>query len=656
MAFETKPLSFEEFMKLVMQHNPRADMDKIAKAYRFAEAAHKGQKRNSGEDFFIHPLEVAIILLELKADTTTICAALLHDTVEDTSTSISVVRKEFGDEAANLVEGLTKITGQWFGTKEEYKAENLRKILLATTKDVRVILIRLADRLHNMRTLAAFRPDKRKRIAQETLEIYAPIAHKLGMWHIKGELEDLSLRYLDYDTYVLLKEAIAEKRAEREAITAQLVDTIKNHLEQRNIRAEVVGRAKYFYSIYQKMIEKQKDFDQIYDLIAIRIVVDKVPECYSALEVVHTLFEPQLERFKDYIQHPKANGYRSIHTSVKYKRKMIEIQIRTHDMNSIAEEGIAAHWKYKGTEKDRIFDRKIMWLKQILEWMNKTKNATEFVENLKIDLFENEIIVLTPKGDPISLPEKATPVDFAYAVHTSIGNHCSKAKVNDRIEPLDHQLDSGDTVEIMTANNTHPSRNWLNYVVTAKAKNKIRAFLGIEPEKRQKEISIEYDVDNIRDSLAKFILIEGKKAPLKISKCCEPRLNEPIVGFYTKDGRITIHKVGCVNIHALSDARPANIRWVPPEDLNIRKLRVYVNEKPGILAELLSIMATEKVNVKSVNTRIRKNKIMLTFKILAKDKTEIDNIMKRLRDKPEVSDIRLDEGFSEETGEEESEN
>jgi guanosine-3',5'-bis(diphosphate) 3'-pyrophosphohydrolase len=645
MAFETKPLTFEEFVELVKEHNPHADMDKIAKAYRFAEAAHKGQKRMSGEDFFVHPLEVSIILLKLKADTTTICAALLHDTVEDASTPLPRVRMEFGDEVANLVEGLTKITGKRFETKEQYKAENLRKILLATTKDVRVILIKLADRLHNMRTLATFRPEKRQRIAQETRDIYAPIAHKLGMWHIKGELEDLSLRYLDYDTYVKLRGAIAEKRAEREAVTSQLVDTIKTALNEKGIRSDVVGRAKYFYSIYTKMKEKQKDFsqiDQIYDLIAIRIVVNSVPECYSVLEIVHTLFEPQLDRFKDYIQHPKANGYRSIHTTVKYRKKMIEIQIRTHEMHSIAEEGIAAHWKYKGTEKDKIFDRKIMWIKQILDWMNKSKNATEFVETLKIDLFENEIIVLTPKGDPISLPEGATPVDFAYAVHTSIGNHCSKAKVSGRIEPLDYRLNSGDVVEILTMNNARPSRNWLYFVVTAKAKSKIRTYLGIEPERRQKQIPVEFDVERIKDGLAKYIRVDGRKAPLKISKCCDPHLNDPIIGFYTKDGRITIHRVGCINMHSLDNARPALVSWLEPKDLNMRKIRVFVSEKPGILAELLNLLALDKVNVKSVNTRIRKNRIMLTFKVEMKEKEELDRIVDKFRAIPEVKDIRVD--------------
>jgi GTP pyrophosphokinase len=642
MAFESKPITFEEFTDLIRRYNPNANLKRIKQAYDFAEKAHRGQKRSSGEDFFVHPSEVARILVRFKADSATISAALLHDTVEDASTSVKTVRKEFGDEITGLVEGLTKISGQWFETKEEYKAENLRKILLATTKDIRVIMIKLADRLHNMRTLATFRPDKRKRIAQETLEIYAPIAHKLGMWRMKGELEDLSLRYLDYDTYVKLKEEIAEKRAQRESITAQLVESIRYSLKNKGIDSEVVGRAKYFYSIYKKMKKKQKDFDQIYDLIAIRIIVNTIPECYKALEVMHTLFEPRLARFKDYIQHSKANDYQSIHTSVRYKRKIIEVQIRTHEMHAIAEEGIAAHWKYKGTEKDKAFDRRIMWLKQILDWLHKSKNARDFVETLKIDLFENEIIVLTPQGDPISLPEGATAVDFAYAVHTGIGNHCSKVKVNNRVEPLDHPLNSGDVVEIVTQNNAKPSRNWLNFVVTSKAKSKIRSSLGIEPDRRPRELRRPAKPEELKLPLLEYVHIEGKKAPLRLSRCCEPNIGDQIVGLQTKEGKITVHKLGCINVHSLDKSKQVKLTWIEPEELHLRKLRVYVSERPRILADLLNLLATEKVSVKSVNTRTRKKKIMLTFKIEAEKQSEIDNIIEKLRRVKDVTDIRVD--------------
>ncbi|NQU78819.1 bifunctional (p)ppGpp synthetase/guanosine-3',5'-bis(diphosphate) 3'-pyrophosphohydrolase [Candidatus Woesearchaeota archaeon] len=640
MAFESKPITFKEFIDLVRAHNPNADFDKIDKAYHFAEKAHKGQKRKAGEEFFVHPAEVARILIVYKADTVTICAALLHDTVEDASTSLDTIDKMFGKEVSTLVEGVTKIAGERFETKEEYKAENLKKILLATTKDVRVSLIKLADRLHNMRTLATFRPDKRHRIAKETLEIFAPIAHKLGMWRMKGELEDLSLRYLDYDTYVLLKESIADKRVEREKITAQIIDNIKNSLKDKNIDSQVSGRAKYFYSIYKKMRKKQRDFDQIYDLIAIRIIVNTIPECYKALEVVHTLYEPQLERFKDYIQHSKANDYQSIHTSVKYRAKMIEVQIRTRQMDAIAEAGIAAHWKYKGTEKDKAFDRKMMWLRQVLDWLHKSKNAQEFVETLKIDLFENEIIVLTPKGDPISLPEGATPVDFAYAVHTGIGNQCSKAKVNDRIETLDHTLNSGDVVDIIIKKNGRPSRNWLHFVVTSKAKSKIRSSLGIDPDRIPKET--EKKTEKSISELLTLVNTHNKKAPLRISKCCNPKLNDQIIGLLTKEGKITVHKTDCVNIHTVNMSKRVQLSWNEPKDKNIRKVRVSVSERPGMLAELLNLLATGKTNVKSVNTRIKKKKITLSFKLEIKDEAELQTIVNNMRSIKDVLDIKVD--------------
>jgi GTP pyrophosphokinase len=640
MAFESKPITFEEFILLVKENNPHANLKKIEEAYRFAEKAHEGQVRLSGEPFFVHPSEVARILIKLKADTATICAALLHDTVEDASTPLETVAQKFGKDVASLVEGLTKFIEERFESKEEYRAQNIRKVLLATTKDIRVITIKLADRIHNMRTLATFKPEKRKRIALETLEIYAPIAHKLGMWRIKGELEDLSFRYLDNETYRKLKEQIAETRAEREKITSAIVDTIKEALEKNNINAEVFGRAKYFYSIYKKMIKKKRDFEKIYDLIAIRIIVNNIPECYKTLETVHTLFEPQLDRFKDYIQHPKANGYQSIHTSVGYKNKIIEVQIRTNEMHTIAEAGIAAHWKYKETEKDKTFDRRIMWLKQILEWLQKSKNAQEFVETLKIDLFENEIIVLTPKGDPISLPDGATCVDFAYAVHTGIGNRCSKAKVNNRIEPLDYQLHSGDVVEIITQNNAQPSRNWLNFVITSKAKSKIRVYLGIEPDRRIKEMKEEVV---LKAPSLNLIKIEGKKAPLRLSKCCEPKIGEDIVGLRTKDSKITVHKLSCPNIHTLDESKQIKLSWLTPADKNLRKIRIYVTERPAVLAEILNLFAAEKINVTSVNTRAKKKKIILSFKIMIEEKERLDRLVERISSIGDVSDIKVDE-------------
>src|SRR3989338_8268549 len=551
-------MKLTELIQEVLAYNPKADINLIRKAYVLAEKAHKGQKREGGEEYFSHPIEVARILVNLKADSATISAALLHDTVEDTNISIDKVRELFGDEIAELVEGLTKFNKIQFETREDYSYENLRKILLATAKDIRVMLIKLADRLHNMRTLKYVAVDKQKRIAKETIEIYAPIAHKLGMWRVKGELEDLSLRFLEPDVYKFLRNKISEKREEREKHTAEIIKEIKKQLSAKEIESEISGRAKYFFSIYKKMKEKNVGFNEIYDLIAVRIILKNIPECYAALGMIHDLYKPIPHRFKDYISVPKSNGYQSLHTTViTDKGKILEFQIRTKEMHFTAEDGIAAHWRYKGTERDKMFDKKISWLKQLLEWRNLASTSSEFIETLKIDLFEDEIVVFTPKGDPISLPKESTPVDFAYMVHSNIGDYCSKAMVNNKIVPLDASLESGDIVKIITNKGAKPSRQWLKFVKTNKARSKIKANLKMEIETVEKDEGEEIMPANI----AKAIQIVGKKAPLKISKCCHPSLHDPIVGFYTKDKKITIHKKTCPNIHALDKNKEVPVLW-----------------------------------------------------------------------------------------------
>ncbi|RME78459.1 bifunctional (p)ppGpp synthetase/guanosine-3',5'-bis(diphosphate) 3'-pyrophosphohydrolase [Candidatus Woesearchaeota archaeon] len=645
MAFKEHIGSEQDFYDYVKEHNPHANIDLIKKAYHFASQAHEGQKRSTGEDYFIHPLSVARILAGMRADTATICAALLHDTVEDTSTSLDKVRKEFGDEIATLVEGVTKTPYDKFATKEEGQAEYIRKLLLAMTNDVRVMLIRLADRLHNMRTLSAFRDEKRKRIAKETLEIYAPIAHKLGVWRIKGELEDLSLRYIDFDTYLRIKEQIAEKRDQREKVAQKIVDEIKYAFKKENLEAEIYGRAKYFYSIYKKMLNKKKEIDQIYDLIAIRIITKSIEECYTALQIVHNLYEPDLERLKDYIAHPKPNGYRSIHTTVKYNQKRLEVQIRTEEMHHIAEEGVAAHWRYKGTERDKKFDQKIEWTKQILDWLRKSKNAVDFVETLRVDLFENEIIVLTPKGDPISLPEDASPIDFAFAVHTDVGMKCSKAKVNNKIVPLDYKLKSGDVVEIITSNKATPSRAWLNFVLTTKARSKIRQALGIDAEHNPKQARKRRE-QKIQESFkvnpAQYLKIEGKQATLKLAKCCEPQIHDDIRGFYAKDGKISVHKESCANIAALEGQKEAKLIWQEPEDLNWRKLRIYVSDRPGVLVEILDLLAKENVDVRSVTSRARKTNVLLTVKIDMDSVKDLNSVLAKISDIEDVQAVKAE--------------
>ncbi|NMB27751.1 MAG: bifunctional (p)ppGpp synthetase/guanosine-3',5'-bis(diphosphate) 3'-pyrophosphohydrolase [Tissierellia bacterium] len=467
----------------IEQYNPNADVEQIIKAYNFTESAHEGQFRNSGERYFVHPYNVAMILADLNMDATTIVAGLLHDVIEDTSITYEVIVSEFGEEVANLVEGVTKLKKLQYKTKQENQAENLRKMVMAMAKDIRVIIIKLADRLHNMRTLEYMSEEKKVEKATETLEIYSPIAHRLGMSKIKWELEDLSLRYLDPEGYYELVEKVSKRRKEREAYIQKIINELDEKLGELNISRDISGRPKSFYSIYKKMVYQNKSFEQIFDLTAIRIIVDTIKDCYGSLGIVHTMWKPIPGRFKDYIAMPKPNMYQSLHTTViGTEGEIFEVQIRTWDMHRTAEYGIAAHWKYKeGNVKTDNFDEKLTWLRQLLEWQKDLKDPKEFMETLKIDFFTDEVFVFTPKGDVINLPNGSTPIDFAYRVHTAVGNNCVGAKVDGRIVPLDYKLKNGNIVEVLTsANSNGPSRDWLKIVKSSQAKNKIRQWFRRE--------------------------------------------------------------------------------------------------------------------------------------------------------------------------------
>ena len=469
----------EKLISKIEQYNPQADLQMVIKAYQYADAAHEGQLRNSGEKYIVHPVNVALILAELNMDTPTIIAGLLHDVIEDTNTSYDKIVEEFGKEVADIVDGVTKLKKLKYKTKQENQAENLRKMVLAMAKDIRVIIVKLADRLHNMRTLKYLPVEKQREKAKETFDIYAPLAHRLGMSKIKWELEDLAFRYINQNEYYFIVRKIAEKRVEREKYIQQIIKQLKENLKKSGIDAEIEGRPKHFYSIYRKMVKKNKTIDQIFDLTAVRIIVDTVKDCYASLGIVHTIYKPIPGRFKDYIAMPKPNMYQSLHTTVIGPQgKPFEIQIRTFEMHKTAEYGIAAHWKYKeGVETEDDIDKKLTWLREMLEWQKETSDAEEFMERFKIDLFSDEVFVFTPKGKVINLPYDATPIDFAYKIHTDIGNSCVGAKVNGKMVPLDYHLKTGEIVEVLVSSSPKgPSIDWLNVVKSNQAKSKIRSW------------------------------------------------------------------------------------------------------------------------------------------------------------------------------------
>ena len=547
-------MRIEGILDKIHEYNPQADDDPVMRAYVFAAKAHKGQERISGEPYLSHPLEVAGILTDLRMDTATVAAGLLHDVVEDTHATEEEIQQHFGAEVAALVDGVTKLSRIPFSTREEAQAENIRKMVLAMSKDIRVILVKLADRLHNMRTLEPLPEAKRQLIARETLDIYAPLAHRLGIYWIKAELEDLSLRYLDSEAYQDLATRIARKRQEREGDINEAIGVLERKLAEVDIKAQITGRPKNFYSIYKKMCDQKKDFDEIYDLTAVRVITDSLKDCYGTLGVIHTLWKPISQRFKDFIAVPKSNGYQSLHTTViGPKGDPVEIQIRTWDMHRVAEEGIAAHWKYKeGRSSIDPTDQSFVWLRQLMEWQRELKDSKEFLHTLKVDLFPDEVYVFTPRGDVKPFPKGATPIDFAFAVHTDVGLRCVGAKVNGRLVPLRTELQNGDIVEILTSPNHTPSRDWLKIVKTPRARSKIRQW--IKNEERTRSVSLG------RDMLEKEIRRLGK-SPIQLLK---PEVLSAVLGRY---GLGSEEEFFAAVGYGKVSPRQAVARLLPPEEM-----------------------------------------------------------------------------------------
>lgn len=506
-------LLYESLAKKIKAHKLQVDSDLLKKAYLIAKKYHEGQCRKSGEPFIVHPLEVAKILADIELDQTSIITALLHDLVEDTEYSLEKIDKEFGKEVANIINGVTKLDKIVFTSKEERQVENLRKMIIAMAEDVRIIIVKLADRLHNMRTLSPFNKEKRKLKALETLQIYAPIAHRLGIFQIKSELEDLSFKYLYPKQYEKIVEMVKTKMEERKALIDETIKIVDERLKEVGIHAEITGRIKNYYSIYNKMVNQNREFEDIYDLIAIRIIVNDVKSCYGALGIVHSIWRPLPGRFRDFIANPKLNMYQSLHTTVIGNRgKPLEIQIRTFEMHRVAEYGIAAHYRYKEGSRVDDFDKRVAWIRQILDWQRELKDPQDYMESLKLDLFEDEVFVFTPKGKVINLPRGSTPIDFAYEIHTDIGHNCIGAKVNGQMVPIESILENGDIVEIIVSKSPKgPSRDWLNVVKTSRARNKIKQWFS--KEERQESYNIG------RETMLKVLRKNGlsfKSVPLEI--------------------------------------------------------------------------------------------------------------------------------------------
>ena len=542
----------------IPKYQPGADLDLLARAYEFSAASHKGQHRASGEPYLSHPLEVASLLVDFKMDVTTVTAGLLHDVLEDTKATKADLQREFGQEIADLVDGVTKIGKLAFSSREERQAENFRKMLVAMARDLRILMIKLADRLHNMRTLDYLPQDKAKKIAQETLDIYAPLGHRLGMAKVKAELEDLALRALNPEDYVDLQKRVAKRRLEREADINQVITILERKLTEVGIESQIRGRPKHFYSIWKKMHDQGREFDEIYDLTAVRVLTRSVRDCYGALGVIHSLWKPVPGRFKDFIAMPKVNMYQSLHTTViGPKGDPVEIQIRTWEMHRIAEEGIAAHWLYKEKKsgKDKL-DESLLWLRQLIETQQDMKDPREFMDTVRVDLFPDEVYVFTPKGDVKALPEGATPIDFAYGVHTKVGEHCVGAKVNGKLVPLRYTLRQGDIVEIVTSPNQHPSRDWLKIVKSTRARSKINQWLKVEERARSIELGRElFEREARKYHLTAAALLAGEE----IKKAAAD------LGFPGADDLLAAIGYGKSSVHQLLNRLAPNALLTTPE-------------------------------------------------------------------------------------------
>jgi len=642
--------TIETLAAVLETHHDSDEIARVVDAYEFAVDAHHGQVRKTGEPYINHPLEAALILADLRLDIATIQAALLHDVIEDCEQiSYEVVKKRFGEEVALLVDGVTKLGRIEFETQTQVQSESMRKMLIAMASDIRVILIKLADRLHNMRTLDALPADKQIEKSRETMEIFAPLAHRLGMSQIKWELEDLAFRHLNPEKYTEIATMVKQSRPEREAYTHRVMAEIDKALGEVGITAEIQGRPKHFHSIYQKMINKGKDFSEIYDLLALRIIVDNIKDVYGALGTVHNIYTPMPGRFKDYVAMPKFNMYQSLHTTVIGPvGSPLEIQIRTTEMHRMAEYGVAAHWRYKEGTAAGSFDERLAWLRQMLEWQTELDDPSEFMEELKIDLFQEEVFVFTPKGDVKSLKRGATPLDFAFHIHTEVGFYCVGAKVNGSIVPLTYELQNGDRVEILTNKSTRPSRDWLNIVTTSSARSKIKSYFKkreleegrgtveepvrapVQPERSRA------DHPKKRSRRNAGIRIEGIEHPLvKLARCCNPVPGDDIIGFVTRGRGVSVHRRLCPNAESLnrSPERIIEVAW-DADPLATYQVEVALKavDRLRLLHDVTVLVADAGVDIISSSSYAHPDGFVdMRYLFEMSDLSRLDTLIKELR-------------------------
>jgi GTP pyrophosphokinase len=567
-------IRIDDILEAIRSYHADADLDAVRKAYVYSAKVHQGQTRLSGDSYMTHLMEVASILTRLHMDVPTIMTGLLHDTIEDTLSTEAELREVFGDEVTEMVDGVTKISKITFKTSEERQAENFRKMLLAMARDIRVILVKLADRLHNMRTLSHQPEERRLKIAQETADIYAPLANRLGISWVKSELEDLSLRYLEPETYKTLSKKLSQHRRERDKYVATVKKKLEDILKEHDIDGQVQGRLKHICSIHKKIVKQKIEFEQIHDLIAFRIIVPTVRDCYAMLGVIHSSWKPVPGRFKDFIAMPKANMYQSLHTTVfGPSGQRMEVQMRTAEMHSVAEEGIAAHWKYKeGKSAAHADEGRFSWLRQMLEWQKELKDSSEFMSSVKVDLFPEEVYVFTPDGDVKELPKQSTPIDFAYSVHSDVGHRCNGAKVNGRLVPLRTELKNGDIVDIITSTNQTPSKDWLKFVKTSKAKNRIRHW--VKDQERQK--SLELGRDLLEKELRKFGFSYNRALNLDTVKAALSELG--FRNFEDLQAAVGYGKVTCNQV--LSRIIPEQFKAEAPKPSKISQVLGKIRRKP----------------------------------------------------------------------------